>query len=67
MKETHLRSLLKAISWRITATMLTIGLVYLFTKKIEIAVSIGVLEILIKTMAYYGHERLWQAVRFGLK
>ncbi len=67
MRETHLRSILKAVSWRITATMLTIIIVYVFTGRMNIAISVGLLELLVKTAAYYGHERLWQAVKFGLK
>jgi len=63
--ESHLRSLIKGISWRIVATSDTILVVLLVTCilgdcSIDSAIKIGVSEFLIKYITYYIHERLWQ-------
>ena len=63
--ESHLRSLIKGISWRIVATTDTILVALLITClfgqcSIDNAIKIGVTEFLIKYLAYYIHERLWQ-------
>jgi adenylylsulfate kinase len=59
------RTLLKTISWRFLATLTTFLLVLLFTKKLEIALSIGALEALIKAAVYYFHERIWDKIKKG--
>lgn len=57
--ETHLRSIYKAISWRMFATMLTIVISYIVTHHIKYALSIGSIEIFAKILLYYIHERFW--------
>lgn len=64
-KESRLRSLIKAISWRIVATTTIIAIAYFTTGDIKIAVTIGVLEFFIKLALYYVHERAWQTVPKG--
>jgi uncharacterized membrane protein len=59
------RSLLKAISWRATGTMDTFLLSWLITGHVGKALSIGAAELLTKTLLYYGHERVWNRIRFG--
>ena len=64
-RESHLRSLIKGISWRIVATSDTILIVLLITCltgncSIDQAIKIGVIEFTIKFIAYYAHERIWQ-------
>lgn len=65
--ETKSRSVLKAISWRTWATITTAVLVFIFTGKIAMAVTIGFLEVFAKMGLYFIHERLWQRVGFGKK
>jgi len=64
-RELHLRSLLKAFSWRIVATLTTGIIAYLITGQIEAAVMIGSIEFIAKFFIYYGHERLWQLAPRG--
>jgi adenylylsulfate kinase len=64
-KESHLRSILKTISWRFWATLTTISLVLLFTGETAIALSIGGLEVILKMIIYFFHERAWDKVKFG--
>ncbi|MDG5491099.1 DUF2061 domain-containing protein [Psychroserpens sp. SPM9] len=65
-QESHIRSILKGISWRIVATTDTILVVLLITCltghcSIESAIKIGSIEFLIKFLVYYVHERIWQS------
>jgi adenylylsulfate kinase len=64
-KETRSRSIVKAFSWRALATLTTVVLVYLFTGETAIALSVGGLEVVVKMLVYFFHERVWDRVRFG--
>ncbi len=66
-RETRLRSGVKTISWRTVATLTTAILVFIFTKKIAIAVTIGSLEVVAKIFLYFFHERAWDKISFGRK
>ncbi len=52
-------SLLKTLSWRIIGTIDTMIISYLLTGKLDIAVSIGGIEVVSKMILYYLHERAW--------
>jgi uncharacterized membrane protein len=65
MAEKHYRSLLKAVSWRVTGTLDTIIISFLITGQIKLAVSIGFIELFTKICLYYLHERLWNKISFG--
>lgn len=63
-KESHLRSIVKGISWRIIATTDTILVVLLITClfdecSIGDALKIGAIEFILKLLIYYFHERIW--------
>lgn len=64
-RESHLRSLLKAISYRITGTITTALLVLALTGDLSIALTIGAVEPAIKLLIYYLHERAWQCIPRG--
>ena len=64
-KETTLRSLLKALSWRVIATLTTILIAWLVYRDIKPALAIGGIEFTAKFFVYYGHERLWQLIPRG--
>jgi uncharacterized membrane protein len=63
--ETHKRSILKAASWRVIATVITFFTAWLLTGTIDVAVKIGLLDTVIKMGAYYMHERGWNRLDFG--
>jgi uncharacterized membrane protein len=63
--ETHIRSVLKAISWRTLGTLDTFAISWFMTGRIEIAGSIAGLEVVTKIAWYYLHERVWAAVVWG--
>ena len=64
-KESKLRSIIKSLSWRLLATLTTILIVYIFVGDPKIAFSIGGIEIFLKMLVYFIHERLWEKIRFG--
>ena len=54
-----IKSFMKSLSWRIVGTMDTIIISYFITGQVTLALSIGSVEIITKTILYYFHERLW--------
>ena len=59
ISESHLRSLLKGISWRLVGTIDTMMVSYFFTGNLKISGKIGATEIITKIILYYFHERIW--------
>ncbi len=65
LKESHLRSFLKGLTWRIIATSTLIAIAYFKTGDISFALELGALEFVIKLVIYYLHERAWLLVPRG--
>ena len=64
-KESHLRSVLKAITYRIVGTVTTGLLTYTVTRDVRFSLTMVALEPLVKMAVYYLHERAWQQVQRG--
>ena len=64
-EEKPYRSLVKAISWRVTGTCDTILISWLITGHAKMAISIGFVELFTKIALYYVHERVWNRLDFG--
>ena len=62
-KESHLRSIAKAISWRTLGTIDTFVLSWIITGNVNLAAAIGGVELITKTALYYGHERIWTRIK----
>ena len=65
LTESPLRSVFKAISYRIVGTITTAVLAWFVTGDLGVGVTIGLLELAVKTAVYYLHERVWQQVPRG--
>lgn len=65
VKEKPYRSLVKAISWRVTGTLDTVLITWLITGQVKWALSIGFVELFTKIFLYYVHERIWNRLNFG--
>jgi len=63
--EGHLRSLIKAATWRATGTLDTFVLSFLFTGNLKVAGSIASTEVITKIGLFYAHERVWNRVSWG--
>ena len=61
--DSRVRAFAKAFTWRITATLTTVGIAFGVTGEIGAAAMIGGTEFVIKFFIYYGHERAWNLVR----
>lgn len=59
------RSILKAITWRITGTVDTFLLAWLITGKPGLAATLSSVEVVTKMSLYYLHERTWTRISFG--
>jgi adenylylsulfate kinase len=64
-RETHARSIAKAISWRVLGTLATTLLVFIFTGRLGLSLAVGGLEFVSKIGLFWFHERLWDRSRFG--
>ncbi len=63
--ESHIRSIMKAITWRAGGTVVTFAVAWILTQEFKLAAQIGALDTVIKIGAFYAHERLWIHVKFG--
>ncbi|MBY6240273.1 sulfate adenylyltransferase subunit CysN [Methylosinus sp. Sm6] len=64
---TPLRSLVKALSWRVPGSLVTFGAAFVFTDDLRVSAAITGTEIACKIALYYLHERLWSRFRIGMK
>lgn len=64
-RESHLRSILKGITWRFIATGTTMTITYIATGSLDSALTVGGADFVFKFLLYYGHERLWQMAPVG--
>jgi uncharacterized membrane protein len=64
-KESHPRSLLKAVSWRLLGSIDTFVLGLVFTSDVRMAGSIAGTEVITKILLYYVHERAWAMSSWG--
>lgn len=65
MTDSHTRSLIKGITWRITGTIDTMVMAFIVTGHFTAAIKIGLTEVFTKVGLYYLHERLWNVIPFG--
>jgi adenylylsulfate kinase len=63
--DTHRRSFLKTISWRVVATIVTCIVAYIVTGRVDLAITVGLGDSFVKFFTYYLHERMWSKIRFG--
>jgi uncharacterized membrane protein len=66
MKETHFRSVIKGITWRVIASGATMTVVYFVTGDLSLVASVGVVDVTAKVFFYYLHERTWGKVKWGV-
>lgn len=58
-QESHIRSVVKGISWRMVGTLDTIIIATCWTGDYTKALKIGFTEVITKVTLYYFHERIW--------
>ena len=65
MSDTAVRSLAKAISWRVTGTIDTFLISWLITGHVLLATGIAFTEIMTKVFLFWLHERVWNRITWG--
>ena len=65
MKDSRKKSLLKTLTWRIIATIVTVLGIQLISGDWGMSFGIGIGINLLKTVLYYFHERAWNKVKWG--
>lgn len=65
MRELKKRSMVKAFSWRVIATLTTMGIVLAVTRRLDLSLSVGALDLVAKMVFYYAHERIWSRIAWG--
>jgi len=63
--DSHMRSVVKAVSWRTVGTIDTIVVSMLWTGDSGKALAIGGTELVTKIILYYVHERAWARIPLG--
>ncbi|MCP4650870.1 MAG: DUF2061 domain-containing protein [PVC group bacterium] len=64
--ESPKRSLIKAITWRVIALLVTIIAIYIYSGNIKESLVVGISANAIKIFLYYAHERIWNRIGFGI-
>jgi len=65
MSDTPVRSLAKAVTWRVTGTIDTFLISWVITGQALLASGIALTEIMTKIGLYWIHERVWSRVKWG--
>ena len=63
--ESHYRSIVKAVSYRILGSATTALIFYLLTRKGSLSLGAGGLDMVLKIGVYFVHERVWNHINFG--
>ena len=59
------RTLVKTMTWRVTASLTTFLIAWILTGDLLIGVSIGSIEAITKIFLYYYHERIWNNINWA--
>jgi len=66
MKESHFRSVIKGLIWRVIGSTITMSVVFAMTGDLAIMASIGIVDIVAQLFFYYIHERTWGKIQWGI-
>jgi uncharacterized membrane protein len=67
MKETQKRSITKALTYRIWQSLNTFLISLVVTGKLDMAAAIVSIEVVVKIVIYFFHERIWSKIKWGMK
>lgn len=65
--ETRVRSIVKSITYRTVSVVVDTCVAYFFTHELSLSLAIVIVVNGYSTFLYYGHERLWGRIHWGLK
>ena len=59
------RAVVKTLCYRLLMILVTVVVAWVFVGDVADAVNIGIAANVIKTVTYYGYERLWDHIAWG--
>jgi uncharacterized membrane protein len=63
--ESHYRSIVKAVSYRILGSTTTALIFFVLTGRASLSIGAGALDMVLKIGVYFIHERIWNHINFG--
>jgi uncharacterized membrane protein len=63
--ETQSRSIAKAVSYRILGSAVTGLIFFVLTGKAKLSLGATGLDVVLKILAYWFHERIWDRIHYG--
>src|SRR5262245_20760161 len=63
--ESHLRSVVKGLSYRLLGTLFTTTLSFVMTGSAKTAMLLGSAVVTLKVLLFWGHERVWTRIYWG--
>ena len=67
IQESKLRTLVRMVSYRLTAWLFTIFWTYLFVGNLEQSTGFATVLHILLSIDYYIHERIWLKIKWGLQ
>lgn len=61
------RAVIKTLGYRLVMVLITVVVAWAFVGDVNDAVNIGLVANAVKTGTYYGYERLWDHVTWGIE
>jgi uncharacterized membrane protein len=61
----HARSFAKAVSWRFFGNLISFLIIYGLTHNGKLALAASGIELIVKIVLYYYHERFWNKISWG--
>lgn len=65
MKESKRRSLIKALTYRVMATVATFSVALIFTGNVSVSIQIGMVDFIIKMSLFFVNDRVWNTIHWG--
>jgi uncharacterized membrane protein len=65
VSDSHARSIIKAVTWKLTAVIITLVVGYWISGNWKMSAEITGIAAVIGLVAYYFHERIWNRIGWG--
>ena len=65
-RQARRRALVKTVCYRLSMVAVTVIVAWVVVGDVGDAVSVGLVANLVKTGTYYGYERVWDRISWGL-
>jgi uncharacterized membrane protein len=63
--ESRIRSIVKAVSYRLLGSAVTGLIMFVLTNKTGLSIMGSAMDMVLKIGAYFVHERIWNHISFG--